>query len=173
MKKLNKNKYIIIIFSIIIVLMLSVGFFLSLKKPGEKIQITKNENKGKEQIINVKKDDYIEIPTVDISNGSTKINEPKKNLKNTVNKKNNTDGQINNTSKGKEGTKEEIQKKTRPIKRPSDAKDEVIHNSNNQGSEDISENEESNNNEEVLNPGNIQEEVKMEGEWGNIIANMR
>ncbi|HBG1536331.1 TPA: hypothetical protein KPH35_003404, partial [Clostridioides difficile] len=145
----------------------------SLKKPGEKIQITKNENKGKEQIINVKKDDYIEIPTVDISNGSTKINEPKKNLKNTVNKKNNTDGQINNTSKGKEGTKEEIQKKTRPIKRPSDAKDEVIHNSNNQGSEDISENEESNNNEEVLNPGNIQEEVKMEGEWGNIIANMR
>ncbi|EQJ94787.1 hypothetical protein ACPMCT_17295 [Clostridioides difficile] len=173
MKKLNKNKYIIIIFSIIIVLMLSVGFFLSLKKPGEKIQITKNENKGKEQIINVKKDDYIEIPTVDISNGSTKINEPKKNLKNTVNKKNNTDGQINNTSKGKEGTKEEIQKKTRPLKRPSDAKDEVIYNSNNQGSEDISENEESNNNEEVLNPGNIQEEVKMEGEWGNIIANMR
>ncbi|HBF5866256.1 hypothetical protein [Clostridioides sp. ZZV15-6597] len=172
MKKLNKNKYIIIIFSIIIVLMLSVGFFLSLKKPGEKIQITKNENKGKEQIINVKKDDYIEIPTVDISNGSTQINEPKKNLKNTVNKKNNTDGQINNTSKGKEGTKEEIQKKTRPAKRP-DAKDEVIHNSNNQGSGDISENEESNNNEETLNPGNEGQYVEMEGEWGDIVANMK
>ncbi|MCC0743926.1 hypothetical protein KGF43_15495 [Clostridioides sp. ZZV14-6044] len=174
MKKLDKNKkkYITIIFSVVIVLTLSVGFFLSLKKPEEKSQITKNENEGKKQVANVKKDDYIDVPTVDISNGSTKINEPKKNLKNTINKKNNN-SQINNTSKGKEDTKEEIQKKTKPVKRPSDAKDEVIHNSNNQGSEDISENEESNNNEETLNPGNIQEEVKMEGEWGNIIANMR
>ncbi|HBG2405067.1 TPA: hypothetical protein KPK48_003269 [Clostridioides difficile] len=172
MKKLDKNKkkYITIIFSIVIVLTISVGFFLSLKKPEEKSQITKNENEGKKQVVNVKKGDYVDVPTVDISNGSTKINEPKKNLKNTINKKNNNDSQINNTSKGKEDTKEEIQKKTRPVKRPSNAKDEVI--SNNRDDEEINEDEEGNN-EETLNPGNIQEEVKMEGKWGNIIANMR
>ncbi|MGO0987406.1 hypothetical protein ACTPEW_15850 [Clostridioides difficile] len=169
MKKLDKNKkkYITIIFSVVIVLTLSVGFFLSLKKPEEKSQITKNENEGKKQVVNVKKDDYIDVPTVDISNGSTKINEPKKNLKNTINKKNNNDSQINNTSKGKEDTKEEIQKKTKPVKRPSDAKDEVVHNSNNQESDDNSENE------EILNPGNIHEEIEVDGEWGNIIANMK
>lgn len=130
----------------------------------------------KEHETDIKKGDEINVPKIDTSKESVTIGE----LNNTKskdekfkNKGKDIDKKINNNSKGENGTKEEIQKKTRPVKRPSDAKDEVIHNSNNQDKEDSDKNEESNSNEEKLNPGNIHEEIEVDGEWGNIIANMR
>ncbi|MCI9897291.1 hypothetical protein JY719_17915 [Clostridioides difficile] len=176
MKKLNINikKKTIIMCSIVLTMCMVLLLSLLLMKQKKEIPVAKEYKKEYET--DIKKGDEINVPKIDTSKESITIGE----LNNTKskdekfeNKGKDIDKKINNNSKGENGTKEEIQKKTRPIKRPSDAKDEVIHNSNNQGSEDISENEESNNNEEVLNPGNIQEEVKMEGEWGNIIANMR
>lgn len=176
MKKLNINikKKTIIMCSI--VLTICIVLLLSLLLGREKKEIPVAKEYKKEHEADIKKNDEINVPKIDTSKELIAIGESD-NTKNKdekfIDKKKGIDKQINNNSKGENGTKEDIQKKTKPEKRPSDAKDEVIHNSNNQDKEDSDKNEESNSNEEKLNPGNIQEEVKMEGEWGNIIANMK
>ncbi|HBH4034404.1 TPA: hypothetical protein KSL09_003229 [Clostridioides difficile] len=170
MKKLNTNikKKTIIMCSIVLTMCIVLLLSLLLVKQKKEIPVAKEYKKEHET--DIKKDDEINVPKIDTSKELVTMgesNNTKSKDEKFKDKNKDIDKKINNNSKGENGTKEEIQKKTRPMKRPSDAKDEVIHNSNNQDSEDIGENE------ETLNPGNIQEEVKMEGEWGNIIANMR
>ncbi|MCI0936794.1 hypothetical protein MJU95_016545 [Clostridioides difficile] len=173
MKKLNINikKKTIIMCSMAITICIVLLLTLLLAKQKKEIPVAKEYKK--ENGTDIKKNDEINVPKINTSKEPIAIgesNDAKNKEEKFMDKNKDIDKKINNNSKGENGTKEEIQKKTRPTKRPSNVKDEVI--SNNKDDDEIHEDGEGNN-EETLNPGNIQEEVKMEGKWGNIIANMR
>ncbi|HBF5474191.1 TPA: hypothetical protein KO189_002320 [Clostridioides difficile] len=173
MKKLNINikKKTIIMCSMAITI--CIVLLLSLLLVNQKKEIPVAKEYKKEDETDMKKNDEINVPKINTLKEPIVIgesNDTKNKDEKFMDKNKDIDKKINNNSKGENGTKEEIQKKTRPVTRPSNVKDEVI--SNNKDDEEIYEDEEGNN-EETLNPGNEGQYVEMEGEWGNIIANMR